>query len=62
MRMLDPKWLEEHLQANPEVLSVEEVDNRILITASTKELQEFVIRHLKTESAFGDALKKKRVK
>jgi len=53
------KWLTEFLKENPqaihhETLGGEKDDPQIILTASTTELQAFVMKHLKTPDAFGD--------
>lgn len=48
-------WLMKHLEAHPEALAHELVEDDFpIITASTKELQSFWLKHLKTEDAFMD--------
>jgi hypothetical protein len=53
---LDPNWLRKHLvekpQALPHVLQDPEGEARLVITASTKQLQAFVIKHLNTKEAW----------
>ena len=67
---MNPKWLEEHLQDTPDALPHTKVtplghplngdngnmDEQLLLTASTSELQRFVRKHINTEGAFGDAV------
>ncbi len=61
MAFLNPDWLKEHLQKNPKAIRHEKInDDRIVLTASTKELQEFVLKH--AGEAFGDASDLKRKK
>lgn len=52
--MLDFRWLEKLIKAQPDALRHETVEGSILITARAKELQAFLIAHLDTEGAFGD--------
>jgi hypothetical protein len=54
MRSLDPVWLKEFLQKNPAVLKHEIVEKDVVLTASTKQLQSFVLRHVNTKNAFAD--------
>jgi len=49
---LEPKWLEKYLEKNPKAIRHEKTDKDILLTAPPKELQKFVLKHLKTEGAF----------
>ena len=55
MRLMDLRWLEEHLEQHPDAIAHAEVADRIVITASTEALQRFVIEHVETEGAFSDA-------
>jgi hypothetical protein len=50
-------WLEKYLEANPKAISHVLQDKRVIVTASTKELQEFVARHVNDEKAFGNEIK-----
>ncbi len=46
-------WLKKYLEKNPEALKHEMADgDRLILTASTKELQEFLVKHVTTEDAF----------
>jgi len=40
------EWLEKHLKANPKSLAHRKHDDSIVLTASTRELQRFVLKHL----------------
>ena len=51
---LDADWLGKHLEKKPRALKHEIVDDTIVLTASTKKLQAFYIKHLKTEGAYDD--------
>lgn len=53
MAPLDPDWVRKHLQDHPDGIRHEKVDDGILLTAQSKELQSFLIKHEKTEDAFG---------
>ena len=53
MAPMDMDWLREYVQQNPDAIRHEEIDGQILLTASTKQLQEFLIKHRKTKGAFG---------
>jgi two-component system phosphate regulon sensor histidine kinase PhoR len=60
MSFPDPKWLESHLKENPKAIRHEQIDDRVLLTASTQELQEFVCKHAETPGAFGEPSNLKR--
>ena len=49
---LEPEWVKKFLDKNPTVIRHQKVNNEILFTASTKELQKFLLAHLNTEGAF----------
>ena len=51
---LNDKWLEKLLKTNPSALKHEVVDGNLVLTASTRQLQSFVLRHLSTKGAFTD--------
>jgi hypothetical protein len=56
LRMWDfnDKWLEKLLKKNPSLLRHEVVDGDLVLTASTKQLQSFLLRHVNTKGAFAD--------
>ncbi|HKS38638.1 MAG TPA: hypothetical protein VJW76_15705, partial [Verrucomicrobiae bacterium] len=54
MAFLNPDWLKELVEQNPKAIRHEKNGDRIVLTASTKELQEFVLAHARTKNAFGD--------
>ena len=56
VRIFKPEWLEEYLKKRPAALRHEIVDRKLVLTASTKELQSFVLHHLSIKEAFGDDL------
>lgn len=48
-------WLQKHLEAHPDALAHELVEDGFpIVTASTEELQNFWLKHLETEGAFAD--------
>ncbi len=51
-RMLDIRWLHKITKDDPQAIRHEKIDGGIILTASTKELQTFLLKHLKTEGAF----------
>ena len=57
-----PSWLENYLEDHPDALPHEDPENApALLTASTGELQEFVLEHLDTTEAWGKAVEFRRV-
>ena len=56
MAAMDPDWLKGLLKRDPSMLRHEllDGDGDLLITASTPELQAFVVAHRDTEGAWGD--------
>jgi hypothetical protein len=52
MRDFDEDWLKAFLTKNPGALKHEVVDKDIIVTASTKQLQSFLLRHVNTKAAF----------
>jgi len=49
---MDYEWLEVYLSDNPDALEHMYVDERLIITAETDDIQAFLTEHLKTEGAF----------
>ncbi|MDZ7363800.1 MAG: hypothetical protein ONB46_24255 [candidate division KSB1 bacterium] len=52
---LEMDWLKKFIEKNPKVIRHEKINGDILLTASTPELQKFLLAHVKTEGAFGSA-------
>lgn len=52
MRDFDEDWLKVFLTKNPGALKHEVVDKDIILTTSTKQLQNFLVRHVNTKAAF----------
>lgn len=48
----DPDWLGHLLEQNPKAVRHERVDDTVVLTASTRDLQDFFLRHLGTKGAF----------
>jgi len=64
-RLMDAEWLQGYLERHPHALRHEKLqDSRpnIVLTASTKELQAFLARHVSTEGAFTEWKELKRRK
>jgi hypothetical protein len=56
--------MKEMLEANPNLIKheiLEERDSQVLLTASTKELQRFIIEHAKDEGLFDEPSDMKRL-
>lgn len=65
MRMMDPDKMKEMLESDPNLIQhevLEEQDSKTVLTASTKELQRFMIEHAEDEGLFGEATELKRLK
>jgi hypothetical protein len=52
LALLDPEWLEEKIDENALGVEYAEVEDMIVLTAKTKELQEFVLRAVEDPEAF----------
>jgi len=52
---MNPDWLEKFLEANPTALSHTKVQNRVILTATTEQLQTFAMQHLGENKLFGEA-------
>jgi hypothetical protein len=52
---LAPDWLKDTLATNPAAVKHENLDKRIILTASTEELQKFVLKYVNDTNAFPDA-------
>jgi hypothetical protein len=60
MAVIDPEWLRKHLEKEPKALAHLERQNGALITAETKDLQAFVLKHAAGQALFGEAFALKR--
>lgn len=60
MSFPDPDWLEKLLKEDPNAIRHEVVQSQVILTASTEELQEFWLKRLDTEGAFGKSTNLKR--
>jgi len=61
MRIMEPDNVEEMLEKDPKLIKHEIVQDRLVLTASTKELQEFLKAHANDEGLFGEPSKMKRM-
>ncbi len=67
MAPMNLKWLGKLVKDKPEAIRHERIDpdkedSQIVLTASTKELQAFAVKHLKTPDAYGETIDLKRMK
>lgn len=53
LSVMEPDWLGDLLKKDPKALAHEREDDRVLITASTKDLQQFVLRYANATNAWG---------
>ena len=49
---VDHDWLQRFLGEHPEAIAHEMVEDRIILTASSSTLQDFLVKHIYTEGAF----------
>jgi hypothetical protein len=61
MAVGNPEWLDNHLKANPKAIAHRRQSKRIVLTAETKDLQDFVMKHAEGEALFADPFTVKRV-
>jgi hypothetical protein len=61
MAACNPEWLDKHLKANPKAIAHLRQPNRILLTAETRDLQAFVMKHVEGEALFAETFTVKRV-
>ncbi|MCW5551592.1 MAG: hypothetical protein KIS67_05420 [Verrucomicrobiae bacterium] len=52
LAFFDWRWLEQHLKANPKALAHRAAGETIVLTASTRDLQRFVLKHLGEDGLF----------
>jgi len=59
LEMLDPEWFDKLVERDPKAIKHEVIEgaHRTVITASTGELQRFVLKYVDNEEAWGDALR-----
>src|SRR6185436_19568254 len=55
MAFLDVKWLENFLKANPSAVAHRMTRNQLVLTAGTRQLQQFVLAHLGEKELFESA-------
>jgi hypothetical protein len=55
LRLMDPGEVADMLKDDPNLLKHEELDDLLVLTASTEQLQEFMIKYANAEGVFGEA-------
>lgn len=50
------RWFERYITQIPNAIRHEKIDSEIILTASTKDLQAFFLKHLETDGAFDDPI------
>ncbi len=61
MRIMNPEKMKEMLENDPNLIKYEIVQDRLVLTASTEELQKFMKAHANDEGLFGEPSELKRV-
>jgi len=62
MAFPDSDWLKKHLAEHPGAIRHEKIEDEIILTAATKDLQAFWLKHLDAEGVFGHPSDMKRQK
>lgn len=60
MAMMNPGKVKEHLKKNPKAIAHRKVDDSIILTADTPDLQAYVIKHAEGEALFDGSFTLKR--
>jgi hypothetical protein len=61
IQAMNPEKLQEMLKAKPDLIKHEVLEDRIVLTASTKQLQKFMLEHVKDEGLFAEPTEMERV-
>lgn len=61
MRMMDPEKLEKLIESRPDIIKHELVEKRIILTASTAHLQDFIKKYQNDPNVFGEPSIMKRI-
>ena len=61
MRVMNPDKMQKMLENDPNLIKHEVVEDRLILTASTEELQKFMKAHANVEDFFGEATEYKRM-
>ncbi|MDH3283822.1 MAG: hypothetical protein OEQ13_03710 [Acidobacteriota bacterium] len=59
---MEPEWLSDYVDENPTAIRHEKIDDRVVLTASTDELQEFALGHIETPGAYSEPSEMLRVR
>lgn len=62
LALLDNGWLKEMIEQKKVQIAHEEIDGAIVLTASTQQLQEFVLQHAEDADAFPNPIELRRTK
>lgn len=62
LAVLEERWLKDVLADNPEAIRHEKIDGKIVLTASSKEMQTFLLANLNTREAFSQPFELTRAK
>jgi hypothetical protein len=54
MAFMNPDWLDKYLEEHAAALPHTRIDKRVVLTATTEQLQKFVLEHLGKDELFGD--------
>ncbi len=54
LALCDPDWLKKHLAKNPNTIAHRDYEGGIFLTADTRDLQKFVVKHLGKDELFSD--------
>ncbi len=60
MRMMNPDALDKLLEANPQLIKHEKIDDRIILTDSSENLRKLITDNFQTDDFFGDPMELKR--
>ncbi|MCK5272122.1 MAG: hypothetical protein KAJ52_06075, partial [Sedimentisphaerales bacterium] len=60
MAVMHPDGLEQLLDKDPNAIQCEKIEDKIILTASAKELQVFLVKNIKTDKFFMDQMNLKR--
>ena len=55
MAIMNPDWMQKHVTANPEAIAHRVVENGIVLSSTTAELQKFLIAHSAEKEFFAEA-------
>ena len=54
--VLEPRWQKDLLATRPDAIRHEKISGEIVLSASSKEMQRFLLANLKTSEAFSEPL------